>query len=127
MPLYDYECEDGSCCALFETLAGIDEHVECPYCGFSAKRLISVSGVNVANQDAEWIRSVTEVVDKDSNKPATREFLKEPTRKNYHAWMKSEGIRPYEPGERKTPPKQDMEKVYRDVWHKYKERERMSI
>ena len=127
MPIYEMQCEDRSCNLEFEAYAGINEIVECPNCGFSARRLMSVPGVNVANQDADWIRSVTEVVDKDSDKPATKEFLKDPTRKNYQAWMKSEGIRPYEPGERTTPPKQDMGKVYQDVWRKFKDRERMSV
>jgi putative FmdB family regulatory protein len=127
MPIYDFECQDGSCGIIFEAIAGVDEMVECPKCGFSCKRLISVPGVNCFNQDAAWIKSVTEVVDKDSPKPETREFLKNPTRDNYHAWMRAEGIRPFEQGERTRPEKPNMETVYRDVWRKYRDRQRISI
>jgi hypothetical protein len=115
MPIYEMQCEDGSCGLVFETIANIDEQVDCLRCGFSAKRLIAASGVNTANQDADWIRSVLDVVDKDSSKPETREFLKRPTRDNMHNWMRAEGVRHYEKGERKRPPEMDMSKVYDHV------------
>ena len=123
MPLYEMQCEDRSCNLEFETIAGIDEMVECPRCGFSCKRLITASGVNTANQDADWIRSVTEVVDKDSPKPETREFLRRPTRENMHKWMKAEGIRHYDRGEGiSRPPKSDMSEVHDHVLREYQER-----
>jgi putative FmdB family regulatory protein len=122
MPIYEMQCEDGTCGALFEILAAADEQVTCPYCGFSCKRLISASGVNTANQDADWIRSVTEVVDKESSKPEAREFLRHPTRDNMHNWMKAEGIRHYESGESLRPPKRDMSKINDHVMREYQER-----
>jgi putative FmdB family regulatory protein len=118
MPIYDFQCKDGSCGALFEAFSHVDEMVSCPYCGFSTKRLISASGVNTANQDADWIRSVTEVVDKEGGREA-QEFLKRPTRDNMLDWMRAEGIRHYEKGENLRPPKRDMSKVHDHVMREY--------
>ena len=115
MPLYDYECL--SCKTVFEKLAGVNETVYCPNCDFESKRLISVPGVNCSNDDAEWIRSVTEVVDKEGG-PAAQQFLKNPTRTNYKAWMRAEGLRHWEKGERQIVERShdlaDTELPYRD-------------
>ena len=127
MPIYEMECESEDCGVVFEAIAGFKDEVECPVCGFFAKRLISVPGVNVANQDAEWIRSIPEVVDKESSKPETREFLKSPTRHNMKEWMKAEGIRHYEQGERMAPRQTDTKAIERDVFRRYTERTGMSI
>lgn len=127
MPIYEMKCEDGSCGVVFETIAGVNEQVECPCCGFSCKRLISVPGVNIANQDANWIRSVTEVVDKDSPKPEAQEFLRNPTRANMHQWMKAEGIRHYEQGEQIRPDKPDMSQVHRHVMEEHMKRNRIEL
>lgn len=122
MPVYDYQCDDHSCGMTFEAIAGVNEIVECPNCGFTCTRLISVSGVNTANQDADWIRSVTEVVDKESPKPEAQEFLRRPTRENMHNWMRAEGVRHYEKGERTRPDAPDMSKVHDHVMRQYQER-----
>ena len=127
MPVYDMECRNPECGLNFEVVAGMNEMVECPTCGFECDRLIGVSGVNTANQDAAWLKSVHEVVDKQSDKPETREFLKNPTRDNYHRWMKAEGIRPFESGERTRPEKPDMSKINREVWERHQARSRIHI
>ncbi|MDQ7833688.1 MAG: hypothetical protein RDU30_18325 [Desulfovibrionaceae bacterium] len=49
--------------------------------------------------DADWIASVTRVVDKDNPAPHVRAFLAHPCRAAYRAWMRGEGLRPLEPGE----------------------------
>jgi len=129
VPLYDYECQDQTCGHVFETITGVDDQiVECPRCGFNAKRIITVHGACLFNQDAPWIRSVLEVVDKDSPKPETQEFLKRPTRDNYYNWMRAEGIRPMDSGERpRRPEEPNMERIQRDMVRRYKERERVSL
>ena len=95
MPLYDYKCKE---CGVFEKFGQIsDESAKCK-CGKKAKRIIS--GGQKFNDDAEWIRSIVEVTDKESDKPATREFLRNPNRTNLGRMMKAEGIRHMEPGEK---------------------------
>jgi putative FmdB family regulatory protein len=99
MPLYDYECVE--CRQIVEIYTSADD-VEirpCPVCGNDMKRIISWGGANVFREEAPWIRSVLDVVAKDSKKPHTQAFLADPTRANYKKWMKAEGIRPFEQGE----------------------------
>lgn len=107
----------------------IDKEVgECSNCGNKAKRIISCSGQNCGNEDAEWIRSVLEVVDHSSNEKHTREFIKNPTRSNYKAWMKGEGLRHMEPGEEKVRRREpDMSGVHRDLMRRVMEGRRIEI
>ena len=104
MPLYDFECP--KCGSIHEAIEPMDvKHRPCsaPGCRGRAKKIISAGGVNCANEDAAWIRSVREVVDKDGGVHC-QAFLKDPTRANYKAWMKGEGLRPLERGEEKSRP-----------------------
>lgn len=99
MPIYDYQCSKcGHTEERFESIG--TTMVVCPRCKNLARRIVSTRSVNTANEDAPWIRSVIEVVDKDSKKPHVVEFLKNPTRTNYRRWMKGEGLRHLEPGEK---------------------------
>lgn len=113
MPLYDFECP---CGRVFEAIANVDEDTRPCECGKQAKRIISASGHFCGNEDADWIRSVRLVVDKRGGAHC-QEFLQNPTRSNYKAWMKGEGLRPLEDNEPMRPPKFDhaghMEKVLR--------------
>ena len=59
-----------------------------------------VPGPNLANESPDWIKSIREVVEKGSDKPHCQEFLKNPTRDNYKKWMKGEGLRHLEAGEK---------------------------
>jgi len=102
MPLYDYECQ--TCGLVEEHIAAMNEEIVELTCGHPGWRIISISGVNTANQDADWIRSVCDVVDKDPSKPHCREFIKNPTRENYMKFLKGEGLRPMEPGEKPRRP-----------------------
>ncbi len=100
MILADFECP---CGAIHEALIDWSEKERtCPKCGQTSRKIVSVSGVNTANQDSPWIRTVLEVVDKDSPAPHCREFLKDPTRRNYHRRMRGQRLRPMEPGEEKA-------------------------
>jgi len=130
MPIYDYECE--ACGYTWESFVSVDETViDCvnERCGGKAKRLLGVPGVNVANQDSPWIRSVLEVVEKNSGKPHCEEFLKNPTRKNYQNWMKAEGLRHLEPGEKAGRP--DGAAIHRkitdEVYDKHRRRNAIEI
>lgn len=98
MPLYDYLCKQGHTTESFENHSV--KRIVCPQCGGRAKRVFSFSGVNTANEDAPWLKSVLEIVDTSATaKPETREFRRNPTRSNWKAWMKAEQIRPMERGE----------------------------
>jgi hypothetical protein len=127
----DFECKSGH----------ITEHyvhhkqkkVVCPVCGKNATRIISVNGQYCANQDAPWIKSVLDVVDKTSTKPHVRDFLKHPTRANYKAWMKGEGIRPADHREHgsaptfQKPPEPDIRVLGDKVYERFRDRNRIEV
>lgn len=129
MPLYDFQCKD--CGFIFESLASSRERVKaCVNCHSPfAARIISCSGGLNWRPDAPWLETVREVVDKESTKPETRAFLESPTRENYKKWMKAEGIRPLEEGEKR--PRVDEEKVISDtaerIMRRKKEREAITL
>lgn len=127
MILYDYECPCGN---TFEALAQIEEkEMPCPKCGKQARRIISSSGHYCANQDAPWIRSVVDVVDKDSTAPHVVEFRNNPTRENWKKWMKGEGIRPMEGDEKPRPlfTDEDRAKINRECADRLFERRGIEI
>ncbi len=102
MPLYDYECKCGT---VTEAIAGVNEDtLPCRQCGKGAARIISASGQFTGNEDAPWIRSVLDVVDKKNPAQHVQEFVKNPTRSNYHRWMKGEKIVPVDYTVRGGPP-----------------------
>jgi len=74
--------------------------VECPFCKGIARKIISIPGSNLASESPDWIKSIREVVEKGSDKLHCQEFLKNPTRDNYKKWMKGEGLRHLEVGEK---------------------------
>ena len=103
MPIYDYECKH---CGHLEVdvYSGLeDQHLDCVSCPEKMERIISLSGVHCANEDADWIRSVTEVVEKDGSCRASMEFLQRPTRTNYKNWLAAKGLRHVE-NEKGGPP-----------------------
>lgn len=100
MPIYDYLCD--TCGHEFEAFGKHeDTTTACPECGKSSHRLCTCTGGHMSNEDATWLKSVREVVDKEGG-PHCQAFLKDPTRSNYKNWMKGEGLRPLEPGEEKV-------------------------
>lgn len=102
MPLYDFKCS--KCDEIFERFAPQQERVcKCAKCGFEqAHRIVSI-GRSAYRPDATWLESVLEVVDKTDKNPATQAFLQDPTRHNYHAWMKAKGLRPMSENEFRNP------------------------
>ncbi|MBI9091807.1 MAG: zinc ribbon domain-containing protein [Desulfobacterium sp.] len=101
MPIYDYQCQ--KCQAIEEVFTLMNyrpAEVKCQVCGGKATQIITMREAS-APVDPGWIRSVTEVVDKDLEAPAhCKEFLRHPTRANYKAWMDGEGLRPMDPAEK---------------------------
>ena len=121
-PMFDYSCQCGN---IEEKMESSDvDIIKCSKCGANAKKIISVSGVHTANQDSVWVRSVREVVEKNSGKPHCEEFLKNPTRENYNRWMKGEGLRHLEPGEKTQKPDEGVvhRRVTKEVYGKHRRR-----
>jgi len=126
MPIFDLQCNQ--CDAVIGDIVILSrEEYVCPYCGGDTRKLITLSK-NSFEQDPAWIKTVLEVVDKDSGKPHCDRFLKNPTRSNYRAWMKGEGLRPMEnehgavPTEPRTLPEPDMKPLMKELMEKRRER-----
>ncbi|MFU2208500.1 zinc ribbon domain-containing protein [Solidesulfovibrio sp. C21] len=99
MPLYDFRCR--VCGRVFEAMAPMDGSDGVCGCGGAATRLVSAGRAYRA--DADWIASVTDVVDKASPSPHVRAFLADPSRANYRRFLRGEKIRPMEEGEFRLP------------------------
>ncbi len=127
MILHDHWCK--FCGTSFEAMVKWDERESsCPNCGKHAERYFKSGCANTEPIDAAWIKTLHEVVDKDSNKPHVVEFLKSPTRENYKRWMNGEGIRHLESGEKMARPKPfDVEAHARKVAEYKIQRERIEI
>lgn len=128
MPIYDYVCDN--CNLTEEHVESIDrEQIPCGHCNGTMHRIFSPMGTGAFNEDAAWIRSVLDVIPKDSTKPHAQEFLKHPTRTNMLNWMRGEGIRHMEDGEK--PAKRDHEAEHRArtryVMEKHMERKKIIV
>ena len=131
MILYEYQCEKCGCVLdVYATMNCRPKDIDCHDCDGRAVQVIGASMVNMAAEDAAWLKTVTEVVDKDQSKPHCVEFVKNPTRSNYKNWMKKEGLRHLEPGE-KTKPRQmsnaDMQRLQSHVFNKFQNRNAITI
>ena len=103
MILRDFECK--RCGRIYEKIVDSSlDFIKCSVCGGFCKKIITAGRAYLGNDSASWLPSVLEIVDKESNDPHTKEFIKDPTRTNYRAWMKSTGLRPFEPGEKPNKP-----------------------
>ena len=118
MPLYDFACR--VCGREFEAMAPMDQVEEVCACGGLAKRLLSAG--RAWRADADWLPSVTAVVDKTSSAPHVRAFLAEPSRANYRRFLRGEGIRPQEPGEERVRRPAPGPAVAREVLERHKVR-----
>ena len=127
LPIYEMRCP--GCGHEFEAIAKVDEVLlACPKCKNElAVRVPAVRGPNCFNDSAGWLPSVLEVVEKDSTKPHVQAFLKDPTRANYKAWMKGEGIRPLENGEKHEKFKLDVDRHASLVMKEKIRRERLEV
>lgn len=127
MILCDFECD--RCGVITEHYVKSDCTLRgCPECGGPARKIISLS--QTGSYDAPWLREVLEVVDKSGKKPHCNEFLKHPTRANYKAWMKGEGLRhrdPAEPFAPKVDRKARRAEIKRNVLNAMRKREAIEI
>lgn len=126
MPIYSYECECGRITEHIYPVDKIKEVVKCQ-CGKRARKIITCSGYFTANQDAAWIRSVREVVSKDPSKKHCQEFLKNPTRQNYHNWMEKEGLRPLDKNEHSEPKPVSLAEMKQATMREYRKRNALTI
>lgn len=94
--------------------------IQCQCEGIAAK-IISIPGANLNTESPDWIKSITEVVDKEGGKHC-QDFLRDPTRDNYKKWMKVEGVRHLEPGEKLGRPVQH--EITPDQLMKYRQEKR---
>ena len=107
MIIADFECTE--CGKVAEDI--IDSSVwegTCPECGGKTKRIMTLGGVNCANEDAPHIReSAATLLDMEtarhSDKPHIWDLAENPTRTNLNRYMKAEGIR-YMENEKGGPP-----------------------
>lgn len=129
MPIYDYECL--FCEKRFEVIEPVVSECSwyCPECSGLAKRIISSGKCFTGNNDAEWVRSVTEVVAKGADADHhDRVFLKSgKTKADLRAWMKAKGLRHLEPGEPLKPQKPDMSDAADRIMRMRRHRGRIEI
>lgn len=126
LKLFDYQCY--KCSHIHEELQPPDKkYVPCPKCNGTARKIISLSGVNCANENTDWLRSVAEVVDKDSNHPVDVAMRTNPTRTNYQNWMKEKGLRHFEPGEKPKKPEVNEAKIMKEVWKRSQQRHKIEV
>ncbi len=127
----DFECRKGHIHEAFVERGTASR--KCPSCGGRARRIISLGMVYTGNQDAPWLKSVLEVVDRDNPAPHVQAFVRNPTRENYRAWMKGEGIRPMDHTERggpplaRKPPEPDLTGLMRKVTEAHFSRKRIEV
>lgn len=127
MPTYPFRCE--TCNREIEHVCRMAERpnrIACMVCGGVMTQVPSLPAV--MGDEAAWLKSVTEVVNKDGGEHCQR-FLRDPNRANYKAWMKGENLRPMEPGEQtwKRPPKRDRRKVVDEVMKKRQQRNAIAV
>lgn len=115
MILYSFQCEE--CNQISEqafNMSDCPKKTQCPICQGTAAKIISIPGPHLASESPGWIKSIREVVNKEGGRHC-QEFLKDPTRKNYHKWMAGEGVRHMEAGEKPgRPPSQPPAHVITD-------------
>jgi putative FmdB family regulatory protein len=130
MPLFDYECQ--VCEYRFEVIERADrpKPIECPECKFGmARRIISAGRCFTGNQDAAWVRSVTEVVAKgeDADAHDRRFHASGKTRADLREWMKAKGYRHLENGEPRKPQAPKMDNAAEQIMRMRYERRKMEI
>ena len=126
--LNDFQCE--SCGQISEKITdGNAEFVVCDHCGNVAKKIISTWRGSFQAEYPTWLNDTLQVVDRESTKPHVKQFLADPSRKNYKAWMKGEGIRHLETGEKRHKPDYEAEHKRRTeyVMKKHMERKRIEL
>lgn len=136
MIIADFECT--KCGKTTEDI--VDSSVwegTCPECGGKTKRIMTLGGVNCANEDAKHIReSAAALLDMEtarrSEKPHVRELAENPTRSNLNRYLKAEGIR-YAENEKGAPPlfrnrePVNRERIRKEVYEQFRRQNSISI
>jgi len=92
MIIHDYQCREcGKITELYVVSSNIPDVTPCPVCSGQAHKVFLPNQTHPI--DAPWIAGVREVVDKKSDKPWVKEFLRHPTRANLKTYMDKEGLR----------------------------------
>ena len=129
MPIYDFECD--KCGRVEEQIMTIKEHDELGYsckCGGTMESIVSCGTMYCSNEDAPWVRSVTEVVDKDGDAHDKRFMASGKTRTDLKDWMKSKGLRHMEPGEKPgRPAPVDQARIGKKLWARHVQRNRIEM
>ncbi len=126
----DFECPSGH---ITEHICHWKQKKVVCHCGKKARRIVTPSRAYLGNQNAPWIKSVLEVVDKESQARHVQDFIKNPTRANYKAWMKGEGIKPLDHTEHGGPPvfhkpqEPDMSGMVKEMADKLRDRRRIEV
>ncbi len=79
-------------------------NIKCSSCEGKAQKIICIPGSDNTKESPDWVKSIIEVVDKEGGAHC-QQFIKNPTRENLNNWMKTEGVRHFEPGEKLSRPK----------------------
>ena len=130
MPMYDMECR--SCKIQHEVFTTPTDKIGfCPECGSLSDRVyLTIGNIKTSDDGGNHYREILDVVDKDGGSHC-QEFLKHPNRGNYNNWMKTEGIRHIEPGEKRISPADQRAKKRKNVEARlvdnFKKREAISI
>jgi hypothetical protein len=136
MPVYDYQCVDCGhveeqilTVAQMEAADSEDWPFACDKCGYPMVHIISASGQYCANEDSAWVRTVADIIVKDSADPRDRKFLDGGmTRSDLKKWMKERNLRHYEPGEKPGKPKPpDEKRILRKLMDRYVKRHRIEV
>ena len=131
MPIYDYECKKCGLVSEHITKWNVVLNLGCT-CGGDVRRIISVSGQYCGNESPTWLRSTLNVVDKENRASHIQNFIKNPTRETYKAWMKGEKIKPADYTVKGGPPvyekpKRDIKKITDELYRRHRERNTLSL
>jgi len=128
MPLYDMECE--GCGEIYEVFTGPEDKTGiCNICGGVSHRVyLKFGGLH---ESPNWMKDTIQVVNPDGGRHC-QEFMNEPNRKNYKNWLKGEGLRPIEEGEKLRKPDPNERKKWKKEMHgkimdNFKKRESITV
>lgn len=97
--IHDYECLE--CGGTFEALVNPDDKSlkECPSCSGESRRVYLKASVPNNDGAPGYILEAVSVANKDGGRHC-QEFIRNPTRATFKEWMKGEGLRKVERGEK---------------------------
>lgn len=127
MPVYEYRCH--TCGHVFDEVSSFSSRkteTPCPLCQGKAFYQFSVGGVDNASEAPAWLKDTIQVVDPEGG-PVHTEFIRNPTRENYHRWLNATGLRHKESGEPTRPAQYDTSKLRKEMVEAHIKRHRIEI